>query len=155
MRGRLPMHLSFWKGPCSRGLSREIYKFFWDTLFNFFLFHFLLLDGVSFYYSFVFLGFLFSQRSHNYFWFGNSTPSLCVVCHFSLLTWRIFLRTKNIPISRPYIHTVCFQFFFVMGKMFDVVHVHQVVDIFRRFTEFVTGCAFPKGVGEWHQSFHK
>ena len=39
-----------------------------------------------------------------------------------------------------------FQFFFVFGKHLDVVHVHQVVDLFLLFTEFVSGCAFPKDV---------
>ena len=47
-----------------------------------------------------------------------------------------------------------FQFFLVLDKKFDVVHMHQVVNLFLWFTEFVSGCAFPKDVVECHHGYH-
>ena len=73
-----------------------------------------------------------------------------IVFSFSLLTRCVFL--CQIPfLYLNYILTVCFRvsiFFSFFGKQFDVVHVHQLVDLFLRFTELVSDCAFPKDVVE-------
>ena len=74
-----------------------------------------------------------------------------VVSRFKLLTWHIFLYQLPYGISWQFIITACIRvsiFLFLFWKQFDVVHVHKVVDLFLRFTEFVITCEFPKNVVE-------
>ena len=46
----------------------------------------------------------------------------------------------SIPMSWLYILPACisFEFVFIFGKQFDVVHVHYMFDLFLRFTKFVS-----------------
>ena len=61
----------------------------------------------------------------------------------------------------PFLYLDCIfsQFvfgFFIFGKKFDDVHIHQMVRFFfLRFTEFVSSCAFRKDVFEWHHGYYK
>ena len=68
-----------------------------------------------------------------------------------------FSMPNSVPNHLLYILSLLkvFQFFFVFGKQFDVVHVHQVVDLFLRFSEFVSGCVFLNDMVEWHHNYHK
>ena len=71
-----------------------------------------------------------------------------VVFNFSLLAWYIFLCPNSISMSSLHIFTVCerFQFFFILGKGFDVVNSDSDVDFFLWFMKIVPACAFPKYV---------
>ena len=100
----------------------------------------------------------FSSRILNFFlflfWFGCSIPS--AMCRFPLLMIRIvnFSMPNSILIWWLYILTACiFQFFFIFDKLFDVVHVHLVIDHFQRFVKFVSSCAFPKYI-KWHHHYY-
>ena len=61
-----------------------------EVLFLNFFFHLYWLDAVNCWYSQVFVGFLFSERS-NFFLIWYSFPPSCIVFRFSLEAWRIFL----------------------------------------------------------------
>ena len=70
-------------------------------------------------------------------WFYGSTLSLCVVSHFSLQASCIFYAKFHYYILTVYSHSfyLGFQFLFVFGKKFDVVLVHQEVNLFLQITE--------------------
>ena len=67
------------------------------------------------------------------------------MCRFSLFITNMayFSMPNSIPISWLYILTDCIKififFFFVSGEEFHVVQVRKVVDLFLRYTEFVSG----------------
>ena len=85
LRGGQTRYLSLWEGSCSRVLSRVIFWFFWDTLFQFFLSFPLVSISAN----------IFRCPFLQAFWLLLDLvvwllPS-CIICHFSLLTWHIFL----------------------------------------------------------------
>ncbi len=151
--GAQPKYLSLWQGSCYRVLSQVIFRLFWDTLFWFFLsipvVWWCQLPISPSICRFPFL--------RTFWWLLDLVVwllLLCVICPFSLLAWCIFL------CQIPFLYLDCIFSQFVLGfpirfRFWQKVWCRQVVDIFLRFTEFISGCAFPWGVIDWHRRYHK
>ena len=152
-----PKCLSFWWDFCCRVWFCEAFLFVWGTLFLYFLsspfvwwcplpifpitcdFHFL-----QAFWFFLDLAVIFLP--------------LFVFFHFSWWAWHIFL--CQIPFLYILaIYSYCLyegtQFFFILCKQLDVIHLHKVTNLFLQLSKFVVPCAFPKYVIKWHHCYYK
>ena len=81
---------------------------------------------------------------------GSSTPS--VMCRLLLFMSSIAHFQCKIPfLCRDSIFSLFvlgFPNLFLFGKQFNVINLHQVVDVFLRFIEYVSSCEFLKDVVE-------
>ena len=60
-----------------------------------------------------------------------------------------------ILIADPYCLVLNRQFFFIYCKQFDVIHAHQVVDLFLQLSKFLVSSAFLQYMIEWHHRNYK
>ena len=90
LQGGYHRYLSLWWYFCNVVWFWVVFSFSWDIFFQNYFFHLSLFNGDRFQYSQILVNFLFSSVLI-FPWFGSSIPS-CVVFHYSLLAWHIFLR---------------------------------------------------------------
>ena len=109
-----------------------------------------LYDGISFQHSQIFVCFLFPCAQF-FSWFGSSIPS--VMCCFPLFLTSMahFSMSNSIPMFWLYLLTVYIKvsnsFSFLVNRLMSYMK-HYVIDLFLRFTKFVSACAFLENVSE-------
>ena len=151
-----PRYLSLCQGFCDIVLSRVIFWFFGDTLF-YFLFSFPLVWWCLLPISLSKCTFSFLRA---FWWLLNLEVRLllsCIVWHFSLLVWWIFLCN----ILFLYVDCIFSQSvlgFPILFRFWQKGWCRPCTSsgrFFLQFTEFLTGCAFPKDIVEWNHDYHK
>ena len=90
---------------------------------------FYLFNGVRFQYTQVFVSFRFSVHSVFIYWFVVLILPSCVVSHYMLLAWHIFLYRIT------FLNPDCIASLPILGfRNLDIVHVHSVFYLFLRFS---------------------
>ena len=124
-----PRYLSLRQGSCFRILSRVISDSF--EIFFIIFFHFHMFDGVSFQYPQLFVGVLLTESFDYLIWSFDSFR------HVSFATFHYNHGAFLCQI--PFLYLCCIFSQFVLGfpilfcfwQKFDVVQMHQVVDLFQ------------------------
>ena len=101
---------------------------------------------------------VFSPSALIFSLFGSSIPS--IVCRFPLfiISMVYFSMPSSIPISWLYILTVCIRvpisFSFLANSLLSSMYIGWVI-FFLRFVKFLSTCAFPMDVIQWHHYYYK